>query len=432
MPSPRSLKGYLWKVWNRVVLRKWTLITLATSWMLLALALESLSYQPMGLFRDRTSVLLGVLEGFALVFVLAALLKQLLQVIYGQRAANLKDLGSIGYAYAFVICAFATMYLAADNFRDSSFSYASGFHAADFRLIDNLYFSGITIATVGYGDITPRTWPVKTLAVVEPLTGLWLTVTVLGVFLGSLLNRQMQDKQSRFFRDFLSDYFAALTSCQRTVNTIRDLSAEQVEAFRCEIMATVAYIVRLHYEPVPSATVRANWMRFYNGAKAPEQALELARKFVVPRFNSVEKMRDLRGVLLLKEWDKRPETMPGKDELALPVYEPQTDVQLPGAPQSLDAEDGYVIVSNVEKMDLRKQPKDVNRRLRQYFKDRAQDIKSFASVRIASADNPYGVINIQSDDINLCGTSAEDQQLLVDMIRPFATYLHEVGLKTEE
>lgn len=433
MRSPRSLKGYFSRyLWNHVVLRKWTLITLAASWVSLALALESLSYQPMGLFRDRASLVLGVLQGFALVFVLAALLKQLLQVIDGQRGANLKDLGSIGYAYAFVIFAFATMYLAADNFRDASFSYGIGFHAADFRLVDNLYFSGITIATVGYGDITPRTWPVKTLAVLEPLTGLWLTVTVLGVFIGSLLNRQVQDKQSKFFRDFLRDYFAALTNCQKTINDIAYLQPEQIEEFRREIMRTVARFVRLHYEPMPSATVRANWMRFYSSEKASEEALQLARRFVLPEFDSPRKIRNLRGVLLLQEWDVKPETMPGKDELALPVYHPQTHVQLPGAPQALDAKEGYVIVSNVDKMDLSKQPKDVKRRLTEYFRDRAEDIKSFASVRIASKDNPYGIINIQSDDVDLCGTSAEDQQLLVDMIRPFATYLLEVGLRPED
>jgi hypothetical protein len=140
---------------------------------------------------------------------------------------------------------------------------------------------------------------------------------------------------------------------------------------------------------------------------------------------------DLKGVLVLKEWGERPRTMPGKDELGLPVYQGEIP-QLPGAPESITAIDGYVVVSDVSKIDLSNQPNEVATALQEYFTERTQDIRSFASVRVGDENEPSGVINVQSDDVNLCGTSPDAQQLLVDMIQPFAAYLQQVGDRVDQ
>ena len=399
-------------------------------WLLAAVALEALSYRQAGVIRDWVSILLAIINGVGLGFVITALLRRLLEIINGQRAASLKDLGFIGYAYIFVIATFAAVYLAADTFGGESF-----FHSNDsrspLRILDHLYLSGITIATVGYGDIVPKTVPTKMLVVLEAIIGLWLTVTVLGVFIGSLLGRQLQDKQSRFFTAFQRDYFRSIARCQSIVNSLDRLTSDDLSTFRSEILKTIAHLVRLHYEPSRTANVNANWMRFYSGSEAPDAALDHARKFVVPHLKNKKAMQTVWGVLVLQEWDSKPPLMPGKDEFALPVYDPtddyQGEYQLPGAPQAVAENDGYVIVSDVATMDLKKQDKKVIGSLNRYFNERVSDLRSFASVRIGDRSKPFGVINIQSNEPDLCGTSPEAYRILVDMIQPFAAYLAQAG-----
>jgi hypothetical protein len=422
-----SIRG---PVWDSVVLGRKSVVILTALWLLSSAALEALSHRGPGLVRDWGSVLLTLLAALSLSYVVAALLRRLLEIINGRRAATLTDLGLIGYAYVFVIATFAAVYLGADNFGGESFHHSNDFRAP-LRIVDHLYLSGITIATVGYGDIVPRTAPTKLLVVLESMVGLWLTVTVLGVFIGSLLSRQLQDKQAQFFTDFQRDYVASIALCQTTVNSLEGLRPDQIAEFRRNVLETVARLVRLQYGPRPSAKVNANWMRFYRGREVPPHALEMVRGHVVPHLATEEAMRTVWGFLVLQEWDNQPPLMPGSGELVLPVYDPHNPAlskdQLLGAPQAVGSEEGYVIVSDATTVDLSNQHPDVARRLAEYFSERAKDLRSFASVRMGTRSDPAGVINIQSSEPDLCGTSPEAQRILVDMIQPFATYLALAG-----
>jgi potassium channel LctB len=422
-------------MWGLVKLGRVSATVLTALWLLSAKALEDFSHQPAGPLRDYGSSAIGVIDGVALVFLVVALLRRLLEIINGRRSATLKDFALIGFAYIFVICAFGTVFLAADNFGGESFVYSNTFRE-QVKLFDFLYLSGITIATVGYGDIVPRTLPTKLLVVLEAITGLWLTVIVLGVFIGSLLGRQQQDRQAKFFTGFQSIYFEALTDHQAAVNSLGELPASAHEELKRSLLGTIASLVKLQYEPSPTARVNANWMRFYYGAEAPESALLLAREFSASPFRSpAAAMRSVWGILVIEDWDERPPQMPGKGELALPVYDPgdpdHAGGQLPGAPQAAVSHTGYVIVSDSSRVSLDNQDEAVRSRLERYFAESAPDLRSFASVRIDVEGELFGVINVQSNETDLCGTSPEVHALLVDMIRPFATYLLQVELDRE-
>jgi hypothetical protein len=52
-------------------------------------------------------------------------------------------------------------------------------------VIDCLYFSTITIATVGYGDIRPVSLPAKVAVMVEVVAGFLLIVVSIGTVIGS-------------------------------------------------------------------------------------------------------------------------------------------------------------------------------------------------------------------------------------------------------
>ncbi|MFI5398259.1 MAG: potassium channel family protein [Candidatus Binatia bacterium] len=60
---------------------------------------------------------------------------------------------------------------------------------AELTLRDTIYFSFVTLASLGYGDITPRTGPVQFMAVVEAISG-QLYLVVLVAWLVSLYNRE--------------------------------------------------------------------------------------------------------------------------------------------------------------------------------------------------------------------------------------------------
>ena len=50
-----------------------------------------------------------------------------------------------------------------------------------------IYFSGVTIMTIGYGDVTPAVPFTRTLAILEGLTGIVFTTVVLGALVGTLV-----------------------------------------------------------------------------------------------------------------------------------------------------------------------------------------------------------------------------------------------------
>jgi voltage-gated potassium channel Kch len=56
----------------------------------------------------------------------------------------------------------------------------TAFSAKRLSLVDSMYFSGVTIATIGYGDIVPRSFWARALAITEAFLGIALIVTYLG------------------------------------------------------------------------------------------------------------------------------------------------------------------------------------------------------------------------------------------------------------
>jgi voltage-gated potassium channel len=62
------------------------------------------------------------------------------------------------------------------------------------NIVDALYFSGVTIATLGYGDIKPTHFLSKLFCVYEVFSGILLVVIAIAVYVGSLGNRSDKSK----------------------------------------------------------------------------------------------------------------------------------------------------------------------------------------------------------------------------------------------
>lgn len=56
-------------------------------------------------------------------------------------------------------------------------------------ILESVYFSGVTIATLGYGDITPSHWVPQLLSVYEVFCGFVLIIVCFAVYVGKAQNR---------------------------------------------------------------------------------------------------------------------------------------------------------------------------------------------------------------------------------------------------
>jgi len=81
------------------------------------------------------------------------------------------------FNYCEIIIGFAILYLA---------TYSIGYSNSNrviTRPVEALYFSTVTITTLGYGDMRPMSPFGQKLALLEPLLGFILVILVIGVFL---------------------------------------------------------------------------------------------------------------------------------------------------------------------------------------------------------------------------------------------------------
>jgi hypothetical protein len=80
---------------------------------------------------------------------------------------------SVFYAYMAVAIVFSALYRLLEHNNPKSFSASFG------SWFDAIYFSFVTITTVGYGDIYPITMPARIMVILEVLLGLLLLVIML-------------------------------------------------------------------------------------------------------------------------------------------------------------------------------------------------------------------------------------------------------------
>jgi hypothetical protein len=356
-------------------------------------------------------------------------LRRLIQIIYQDGIARPRDLMLVGSTYFSLIIGFATIYCLGGMITGGESFYFS-YPRSYFHIVDCIYVSGITITSVGFGDVVPAYWFSKTLVVIEALSGWWLSATVLGLFVGSILNSRQQEREALWFQDVQKVYFDALNRFSAAINSMQTLTDDEIKSLEKSLLQNIANIVKLQYHPVPSAKVSANWMQLYTGADAPPDAVVLAQQYVAPTMRNEAAMRALWGILVLREWDERPEFMPDNGQLAIPVYDPddpeQMRYQLFGGPTAVASTNGYDVVSDVREIDYINQDVSVREHFVRYFTEHQDELKSFASVRVdfdGEDTDTLGAINIQSSEANLCGTTSTEQSLIVNMIRPFARYL---------
>jgi hypothetical protein len=103
-----------------------------------------------------------------------AILVMLLKALVRERSVTLSTIAGVLSAYLLIGLFFTGLYAASALLDDGAFASVT----TPLERFDLLYFSFITLATVGYGDITPLADPTRSMAMTEAVTGQLFLVTV--------------------------------------------------------------------------------------------------------------------------------------------------------------------------------------------------------------------------------------------------------------
>jgi voltage-gated potassium channel len=128
---------------------------------------------PVVLFIDSTSVLGVVYLLPVALLVFATLPITITRVLRHQRVTNETVLGAL-CSYVLLGLLFAFVYLAATELRDSPFFVQPGVHAQS----EYLYYSFVTLTTLGFGDLSPAVGLPQALTALEALLGQVFLVTL--------------------------------------------------------------------------------------------------------------------------------------------------------------------------------------------------------------------------------------------------------------
>jgi uncharacterized membrane protein len=158
---------------------------------LLSVATSVLSWLPaLGWLRDVEFVLFGALLG-GCVF-------GILRFVFRSRRVTVDNIIGAAVAYLLVACIFAVIDMMLLRVDPTSFRFP---HAAssgmDVVRSDLLYFSLVTIVTLGYGDIVPVTPLARMVAAFEGLVGQFYVAAVVAMLVARYISQAIEEDDER-------------------------------------------------------------------------------------------------------------------------------------------------------------------------------------------------------------------------------------------
>jgi len=115
---------------------------------------------------------------------LALLAIGILSFIFRSRRLTVDGVFATVTVYLIVAYFFAMLYMLLVEWNSASFNLAVAERTPQLLQSDLLYFSLVTLATLGYGDILPVSETARTLAVIEATVGQFYIAVIVAVFVG--------------------------------------------------------------------------------------------------------------------------------------------------------------------------------------------------------------------------------------------------------
>jgi voltage-gated potassium channel len=130
--------------------------------------------------------ILAVGEIFGILFV-GFTINCLIRFIFNEKEVTKDVIYAAVVVYLLMAITWAFAYLILEFFYRGSFSYPAGQTPDYFHF---LYFSCVTITTLGYGDVLPLTQEASSLAILEAITGQMYLVVVVAWLVGMYVSRR--------------------------------------------------------------------------------------------------------------------------------------------------------------------------------------------------------------------------------------------------
>ncbi|MGL6222503.1 MAG: potassium channel family protein [Steroidobacteraceae bacterium] len=127
------------------------------------------------------------LELLTLVPLMGMLAGDMLAFVLRERTLTFDSIFATIAAYLLVAGLFTQIYMCLLTWNPASFSLPSGVADRPVHLLqaDMTYFSLVTLATVGYGDVLPATSTARMLAMIQAVTGQFYIAVVVAIFVGA-------------------------------------------------------------------------------------------------------------------------------------------------------------------------------------------------------------------------------------------------------
>jgi hypothetical protein len=131
-------------------------------------------------------------EVATLVPICAVLAFGMLRFVFRERRLTIDGIFATVAAYLLIALLFAQVYLLVLAWNPESFALpvAAADRAPHLLQSDMTYFSLVTLATVGYGDILPRSETARILAMIEAVVGQFYVAVIVAAFVGMFAARQ--------------------------------------------------------------------------------------------------------------------------------------------------------------------------------------------------------------------------------------------------
>jgi hypothetical protein len=128
----------------------------------------------------------------SLIPLFALLAGGMLHFVFRERRLTVDGIFATVAAYLVVALLFAQVYLLMLTWNADSFvlPVAAADRAPHLLQIDMTYFSLVTLATVGYGDILPRSETARMMAMIEAVVGQFYVAVVVAAFVGMFAARR--------------------------------------------------------------------------------------------------------------------------------------------------------------------------------------------------------------------------------------------------
>jgi hypothetical protein len=162
-------------------------------WMMVTLWVVSITGTLLSVMSTRPSLWqwYRTVELLTLVPVLAVVATGMLVFVRRQRRLTIDSIFATVAAYLLVALLFTQLYLCLITWDPASFSLPIGAAGRPTHLLqaDMTYFSLVTLATVGYGDILPATNTARMLAMFQAVAGQFYIAVVVALFVGMYLSQ---------------------------------------------------------------------------------------------------------------------------------------------------------------------------------------------------------------------------------------------------